>query len=70
MNGQEVVYGFNKNHGHSCRPLTNRYVMACAERRYLRGANNCISGRICIWVWYWIRHARADISQAPPPLQT
>jgi hypothetical protein len=21
-----VVLGFNKNHGHPCRPLTNRYV--------------------------------------------
>ena len=27
-----VVHGFNKNHGHPCRPLTNRYVLVCAQR--------------------------------------
>jgi hypothetical protein len=41
-----AVHGFNKNHGHPCRPLTNDYVPACAERRIVLAGKKSLSTKV------------------------
>jgi hypothetical protein len=39
-------HGFNKNHGHASRPLTNRFVLAYAEQRIVLAGKKSLSTKV------------------------